>query len=191
MKSALRDAQKRLLAPDAEALGRAQASTWRAGPHPVAEAEIFIAVREALKAMRIVSFHYRREDGSSAARNVAPYGLLYGSAYYLVGAQAGKPEPVLWRLDRMSHVKITDRPGAPPKDFDIWSFKARSFGAYQEEAQDIELRFSPDVAEAARRFLFHPSQSVLVNEDRSVTICFRVGGLGTRLALLYLGNPAR
>ena len=37
-------------------------------------------------------------------------------------------------------------------------------------------RFSPDVAEVAQRFLFHPSQSVHDNEDGSVTIAFRAGG---------------
>ena len=53
----------------------------------------------------------------------------------------------------------------------------RSFGAYQKPPVDVVLRFGANVEQDAAAFLFHPSQSLLRNDDRSLTVSFRAGGL--------------
>ena len=47
---------------------------------------------------------------AARARQVVPYGILFGRAYYLVGPELGKRDPVLWRLDRLSNLALEDRP---------------------------------------------------------------------------------
>lgn len=65
----------------------------------------------------------------------------------------------------------------PPATFSLAGYAAQSFGAFQEAPQDVELRFGPEAAEDARRFLFHPDQSVEPAEGGGLTVRFRAGGM--------------
>ena len=77
----------------------------------------------------------------------------------------------------MSKARITGQTFERDPDFDLQKFAERSFGAFQEPPVDVELRFSPDAARDAATFLFHPSQTLVKNEDDSLTVQFRAGGL--------------
>ena len=85
------------------------------------------------------------------------------------------PSSLLVALE--SGEKVTEEPGAPPADFDLKAYAERSFGVYQEDPQDIELRFAPSAAQDARAYLFHPSQSFADETDGSLTVRFHAGGL--------------
>jgi predicted DNA-binding transcriptional regulator YafY len=74
-------------------------------------------------------------------------------------------------------VKVTEEPGLPPDTFDLKAYAERSFGVYQEEPEDIELRFAPSAARDARTYLFHPTQSFADETDGSLTVRFHAGGL--------------
>jgi predicted DNA-binding transcriptional regulator YafY len=41
----------------------------------------------------------------------------------------------------------------------------------------VVLRFTPEAAEDAERWLFHPSQNMMRDEDGSLTVRFRAGGV--------------
>jgi predicted DNA-binding transcriptional regulator YafY len=41
----------------------------------------------------------------------------------------------------------------------------------------VALRFTPEAAEDAMRWLFHPSQSTARETDGALTVCFRAGGV--------------
>ncbi|MGO9686586.1 MAG: WYL domain-containing protein [Beijerinckiaceae bacterium] len=57
-------------------------------------------------------FLYRSETAEAPAwREVVPYGLLYGLRVYLVAAFPWTEEPVNYRIDRMSHVRVTGDDG--------------------------------------------------------------------------------
>jgi predicted DNA-binding transcriptional regulator YafY len=84
---------------------------------------------------------------------------------------------VLFRLDRMRGLEVTDEPGAPPEDFDLEAYASRSFGVFQEQAEDVVLRFDAAAAPDARAYLFHPSQTLTDEADGSLTVRFRAAGL--------------
>ncbi len=63
----------------------------------------FAELSAAVVERRRVSFTYRRGDGSTAQRDVAPYAVLTrGGAWYLVGHDASRDDVRAFRLDRMS-----------------------------------------------------------------------------------------
>jgi WYL domain len=64
---------------------------------------------------------------------------------------------------------------APPPDFDLRAYAERSFGVFQEEPQEVVLRFSPSAAPDVRAFLFHPTQTFNDEPDGLLTVRFRAG----------------
>jgi predicted DNA-binding transcriptional regulator YafY len=176
--ASLRDHDRRILSLNVEGQVRAEAFACQVGPRPMSDPAVLSALREALLAMKVVRFNYGGDDGEPARwRKVVPYGLLFGPRYYLVACIKGRRDPVLYRLDQIHDVKVTDEQGAPPETFDLKAYSERSFGVFQEPPEDVELRFAPSAARDARAFLFHPTQTFTDEPDGSLTVRFHAGGL--------------
>ena len=77
----------------------------------------------------------------------------------------------------MFPLDLVDRGFQRREDFNLSAYAAQSFGVFQEEPIDVVLRFEPEAAEDAARWLFHPSQSVVREADGSLTVRFRAGGV--------------
>lgn len=172
VRSHLKGEMRGRIGPDLEALLAAEGLAMQAGPRPVVPAGTLLTLRTALKAGSTCRFRY-----GGRARAVDAWGLLFGRITYLVGPSAGRDEPVLWRLDRMEEVVLGDAGRGAPEGFDLGAYAARSFGVYQEDPEDVVLRFAPSAAADARRFLFHPTQAGADEADGSFLIRFRAGGL--------------
>jgi predicted DNA-binding transcriptional regulator YafY len=172
LKASLRQGVRARLAPDVEALTRGLAPAMQAGPRPLADAAVLGAIWAALKAGAALRFGY-----GARSREVFPWGLIYGRAYYLVGPERGMGTPVLWRLDRMVAPELGGAAVPPPEGWSIGDYAARSFGVFQEEPMDVVLRFSAAAAGDAGRFLFHPSQEFLALGDGGLEVRFRAGGV--------------
>lgn len=174
--AALRDSTRLKMATDMEALCRAEAIARHVGPHAITDEATLQVLREALIAMKRVRFSYPRQDRPEGyVRTVVPYGLLFGANAYLVGREAGRPDAVLWRLDRMRALKMTAQAGGPPENFNLDAYAARSFGTYQEPPARVVLRFAPEATEAAR-MVFHPTQDIRSLEDGRLEVTFVAGG---------------
>ncbi|GLI25306.1 DNA-binding transcriptional regulator [Xanthobacter flavus] len=174
--AALRDTTRRKMATDMEALCRAEAIARHVGPHAITDEATLQVLREALIAMTRVRFSYPLADRPEGyVRTVVPYGLLFGANAYLVGREAGRPDAVLWRLDRMRGLKMTAQAGGPPEGFNLDAYAARSFGTYQEPPVRVVLRFAPEATEAAR-MVFHPTQETRRLEDGRLEVSFVAGG---------------
>jgi predicted DNA-binding transcriptional regulator YafY len=178
VKSALDDREKRRLAPDLDALVRLQRSRIVAGPLLDASPETLGIIQGAILAGQCVEFDYAAEDaGAPAWRRVVPFGLLHGPTIYLIGKIPDRDqEPVFFRLDRMSGVRISERRGCAPDDWDLDAWLARSFGIWREEHHDILLRVAPTAVARARQWRFHPGQSFEDDGD-DLLVRFRAGGL--------------
>ena len=162
-----------------EALMQAEGSAMRPGPRPHIEPGLLPLLRDAIKATRRVKFNYlARASGRLSHQLVEPYGVLYGNRAYLVGHTDWSEEPRLWSLANVSKARITGETFERDPNFDLQEFAERSFGAFQEPPVDVVLRFDPGAASDAATFMFHPSQTMTENEDGSLTVRFRAGGLG-------------
>lgn len=177
VRSAMRTQSWRRVAPDVEALVRAEAIAVQAGPRPFEDPGVMGLIRQALLAMRALRFRYAGGSTPGKARTVTPYGLMFGRANYLVAAEAGSSQPRTWRLDRIRELEIVDAHTAPPESFSLQDYANRSFGIYQDKVENVVLEISPEGAEDALSWRFHPSQSVEPQPDGSVTVRFQASGM--------------
>ena len=175
----MRSAALRRVAPDVEALVRAETIAVQAGPRPYEDERLIADLRQALMAMSAVRFAYHGGSTPGAVRTVAPYGLMFGRANYLVAAEIGgrTREPRNWRLDRIKDSRCSTPAAAPPEDFDLDAYANRSFGIYQDAVEDVVLRAPPHGAEDALGWRFHPSQRIEPQPDGSVVVRFRASGM--------------
>ena len=163
---------------DLEALMRTEGLAMRPGPRTCVEPGLLPMLRDAIKASRKVEYDYEaRSTGRLSRQLVEPYGVLYGNRAYMVGRTDWSEGPRLWSLANMREARVIDQTFVRDPEFDLQEFAERSFGAFQEEPVDVVLCFVCGAASDARAFLFHPGQKLIENEDGSLTVQFRAGGL--------------
>ncbi|HYF22656.1 MAG TPA: WYL domain-containing protein [Caulobacteraceae bacterium] len=177
VRAAMRAPDRRRLAPDLEALARAQATAVQAGPRRSEDQALIADLQYALAAGRAVSFAYRGGSSPGARRTVVPYGLIFGRVNYLVGADLGSTEPKTRRLDRVEALEVIELAGSPPPGFDLQAFADRSFGIYQDEVEEVRLIILPHGAEDALGWRFHSTQTLEARPDGSVAVSFRASGM--------------
>ncbi|MGQ2990073.1 MAG: helix-turn-helix transcriptional regulator [Brevundimonas sp.] len=177
LKSAMRSTTLNRLAPDLEALVRAETIAVQAGPRPSADEAVLATIRRAVLAQSPLGFIYSRPGAEARRRTVAPCGLMFGRANYLVGLDRKSGEIRTFRLDRMTDVRAEEGVSPPPPDFDLTAFASQSFGIYQDQIEDVVLRISPAGADEARGWRWHPTQTLEDGPDGGVTVRFRASGM--------------
>ena len=151
---------------DLQLLMQAEGLAMRPGPRPRLEPGVLSRLRDAIRGRREVEIDYlSRSTGRRSRHQVQPYGVLYGNRPYLVGQMSWADDMRLWRLSNISNAYCLDTTFEPDPKFDLQAYAERSFGAYQEPPLDVVWQFDTEVAEDAATFMFHPSQSLLENED--------------------------
>ena len=162
---------------DIAALMEAEGIAMRPGPRPIIAKGVLPTLRRAILGMQLVVVRYAGPGAEAAAtRILCPYGILYGGRGWLVAHVEALPEMRLWRLDRIVSANLLDRGFQRREDFKLSDYAAQSFGVFQEQPIDVVLRFTPEAAEDAVRWLFHPSQSMTRETDGSLMVRFRAGG---------------
>ena len=167
---------------DHEALLESRGFIARPGPRPKAHEHILNAVTKAIKSCCLLEILYSsHREQAPRVRKIAVYGLLYGSRHYLVGKQMGNDPDRMrtYRLDNILSAEVTDIACTIPENFDLQKFAKRSFGVYQNDAEygDIVWKFSPESAQNAKSYLFHPDQSIEETPDGSIVVRFKASGL--------------
>lgn len=84
-------------------------------------------------------------------------------------------EPRTFILSNIEKVEILDIP-YDYENFSLQKYAAEAFGAFHEKPFDVEWLFDAEVAEDAKKYMFHPSQKMVENKDGTVTVSFRAGG---------------
>ena len=87
------------------------------------------------------------------------------------------PDLRLWRLDRIISADLLDRGFQRRPDFSLVDYVAWSLGVFQEEPLNVTLRFTPEAADDASLWIFHPAQRITREKDASLTVRFRAGGV--------------
>jgi predicted DNA-binding transcriptional regulator YafY len=163
---------------DIAALMEAEGIAMRPGPRPVIAPGVLPTLRRAILGMQLAVVRYAGPAVEEpATRILCPYGILYGGRGWLVAHVDGLPEMRLWRLDRIVSADLLDRGFQRREDFSLSDYAARSFGVFQEEPIDVVLRFTPEAAEDAAGWMFHPSQTTEGGADGSLVVRFRAGGV--------------
>lgn len=132
--------------------------------------QLIDTVRHAIKQNKMICCKYLGSE-----KILAPYGIIYGSNVFLIGVEENKPNPYVYRLHKLSDIKLTNKT-FDKGNFDIKEYANHSFGVYQNEVMKVELLFAPEVAEDVLNYNFHPTQKVKQNDDGSVTVKFKASG---------------
>jgi predicted DNA-binding transcriptional regulator YafY len=166
--------------PDIEALMQAEGIAMRPGPRPRLDPSLLPTLRRAILEVRLVVMRYGHLGADAPATHVlCPYGTLYGGngRAWLVGHVEGLPEMRLWRLDRIASMDLLDRSFIRRDHFNLVSYAAKSFGVFQEDPIDVVLRISPEAADDAACWAFHPSQTLERETDGALLVRFHAGGV--------------
>lgn len=167
---------------DEEALLMALRHAARPGPRPAVDPAVDAAIYEALKGPLLLRILYRkRAEDEPSERIVEPHGLLLGVRRYLVARDRAKGEgaPLQhYRVEEIAEAQVQNESFALDPNFDIRLHAQRGFGSYerQDEHGEVAWRFSPEAAPQARRFIFHPTQSLEDEADGSLTVRFTASG---------------
>jgi predicted DNA-binding transcriptional regulator YafY len=173
--AALRYAHRRRLAPDLEAFANARLPIIAPGPRRPVARDVEEACQLSLLAGVVLRFDYAAATGQRR-HEVAPRGLLIGPRSYLVAAGNDWGDPMLFRLDRMSDPEVLETPAWLDDCFDLDKFAARSFGVFQENPEEVVLRFDESVQDDVRGFQYHPQQTVQTLADGRIEVRFCSGG---------------
>ena len=131
--------------------------------------ETLDVIREAVQHSKIVTGIYHNKE-----RLIEPLGMIYGEKIYLVAREKAKGDGIYnYLLHKFEQLKLTDQ-SFDKGDFDLQAYTNLSFGVFHGDILNVKLLFSPELAEEASKFNFHPTQSGKWNDDG--TYCVSLGG---------------
>ena len=162
--------------PDFEAMTNAEGIACRPGPRIKVDQGIIEDLRYAILAPRQVRIVYNLH-GKNVPFVLKPYAFLYGERNHYLIAKNDKNAFRSFILTGIKKITVLGKSFERDEKFDLKKYAAKSFGVFQEKPFEVEWRFRPEAAEAARCFLFHPTQKTTDNPDGSLTVAFKAGGI--------------
>ena len=133
--------------------------------------EMLAVVREAVQFSKMITGVYHDKE-----RLFEPLGMIYGEKIYLVAREKAKGDEVYtYLLHKFENLKLTDKI-FDKGDFNLQEHTNKSFGVFQGEILDVKLSFSPELAQEASHYNFHPTQRGKLEEDGSYTVKFKASG---------------
>ena len=165
--------------PDVDALLEAEGIAMRPGPRPNVSPQVMEQIRSAIKAPSKIRVRYRkRRDRKLKSHVLLPYGIILGHRHYLIARidhpKADKYLP--FSIPNVEAVEFLDESFDRDESFSLQKYVERSFGIFQEEPFDVVWRFTPEAAQHAKEYLFHPSQRMEEEKDGSLVVRFCAGG---------------
>lgn len=181
IKASIKPDVYRRIEPDAEALLEAEGFICHPGPKLKIDNQIISTIRQAILECHQIKITYLNKMSKKTSINILdPYGFMYGERnHYLVAHHSDGyfgDNVHNFILSNIKSVEILDIPFVPVEGFSLQKYAEQSFGAYHEEPFDVEWLFDKEAAEEASQYIFHPTQTMLKNNDDSLTVKFKAGG---------------
>ena len=122
--------------------------------------ETLEVIRDAVQHSKVVTGIYHDKK-----RTIEPLGMIYGEKVYLVAREKAKGDGIYnYLLHKFQDLKLTDK-NFDKGDFDLQEYTNLSFGVYHGEILNVKLSFTPELAEEASQFNFHPTQKGKFEKD--------------------------
>lgn len=173
------------LLPNQVALDLAAVQTALAAaptPSPEVDPDCFLAVMQATGASRQIDMDYTSaHNGRRKWRRLDPYQIaLVNDSWQLIGRCHTRNEVLMFNLERLHAVRVTDHPFARPADFSLEEYLRGAFRAVRGVAgatEQVRLRFTATAAPWVRAKRWHASQTAETLPDGGVRLCFEVTDL--------------
>ena len=157
-------------------------STRAAAQAPIGELDkTFAQLQKTIEKKQKVSIRYHSLfDGRDIELELCPYHILYNHrTWYLVGLSFMHKSVRTFKLNRIKELKTLSQHFVDDGNFDLSEYLGRAWSMIPEgRIYNVKLRFLPKVAENVAEVRWHSTQKVTRNGDGSVTVEFRVDGLG-------------
>ena len=164
--------------PDIEALLQAELIAVQAGPRPVEDRGVLLAIREAVLGGKALRFVYDGGSRPGAIRDVGPLGIIFGRMNYLIATDLGMAKPKSWRMDRIQNLAVLDQPAPAPSGFNLADFAKSSFGYFESTPEDVVLHVLPHgIDDGFDNWRFHPDQRVERLSGGGALVRFRASGM--------------
>jgi predicted DNA-binding transcriptional regulator YafY len=129
-------------------------------------------IRKAMEDSRPLLAKYHGKE-----RKLIPLGIVYAEKTYLVARDKEKGDGIYYFfLHKLEHLRESLLETYKKEDFDLQAFVNQSFGVYQGEIMNVKLSFSPELADEASVYNFHPTQKGKFENDGSYTVSFKASG---------------
>lgn len=161
---------------DAEAVLIAMGQVTRQGPKVSLQPTILDAIIEALRGPFRLRVLYNRDH---APRILEPHGVLLGHRTYLAARDPAKADEVRnFRIDLIHEAETLNESFTLQDGFTISEYAAQAFGVWQDPEQygEVVWRFTPEAADRAAGFRFHPRQVLEPQTDGSLIVRFHAAG---------------
>ena len=155
------------------ALGKERLS-GRVSVEDIPSGHMFLtAVMEAMTEGNEIVIGYQKYTSSETGTyTIRPYAVKeFAKRWYIIGYCLERKGMRVYGLDRIKSLDLTDRNFRMPKDFDVDSFFATSFGIYIPDGpgQTITFRTNHTEARFLRDLPIHKSQKEIASDYDSVT----------------------
>lgn len=142
-------------------------------------AENLTSLVEARENRKVVSFTYQKFGEEEQREHIVSPLLLkeYRNRWYLVGRIKGKQYATTFGLERIHHLQVLEHElYASLPGFDPEAFFRHSLGVFvkQEDPVRAVLSFQPEQADYVLSQPLHPTQELLVHDDRECRIAITV-----------------
>ena len=146
----------------------------RVSVEDIPSGHIFLtAVMEAMTEGNEIIIGYQKYTSSETGTyTIRPYAVKeFAKRWYIIGYCLERKGMRVYGLDRIKSLELTDRNFRMPKDFDVDSYFATSFGIYIPDGpgQTITFRTSHTEARFLRDLPIHKSQKEIASDNDSVT----------------------
>ena len=140
---------------------------------------ILTQVNEATQDQRYIEIEYfsmRRQE--LTRRRIAPYKVwFYDETFYVIGFCELRQSVRLFVIDRIGKLSICEEHFELPQDFDANEFMQPSFGVFQGETVEVRIRFTQEVAGYIQEKIWHPTQTLSLEDDGSLIFSVQVAGI--------------
>lgn len=142
---------------------------------------LYNAIQRAIRKKIMLEISYSSlYEKSDITTTLHPYHLLYKKrAWYVIGYSKLHNSVQTFNLGRIQNIATLDKCFTGGDNFDVDDYIGRAWCLIPEgKLYDVKLLFSPLVARNAAEVQWHSTQRAQWNKDGSVTLNFRVDGLG-------------
>jgi len=143
--------------------------------------ERFAQLQNAIaKKQKVLINYHSLFEKKAIGLELSPYHFLYNQrAWYVLGFSSTHKSIRTFKLNRIADLKMMEKRFIDGDKFDLEEYLGNAWSMIPEgKIYNIELRFRPKVAKNVAEVQWHSTQKVSHNGDGSVTVEFRVDGLG-------------
>lgn len=149
-------------------------------PASFIEPKIWETIFEALKDKNILSFLYKTPYHTESVERA--FNIYHVAAYkgdwYTVGYCHYNKEIRIYNISRIQQVKIKNEKYTIPDNFNIEDHINKQFGFFMSSKEyGIKIKFTPDIAPYIKERIWHDTQTIKENKDKSIVLSFKTKSL--------------